>query len=507
MEEPVNRQIAAIPSTAKRSARGNQKDRDSRTFVLWVRVLILAVPSLVMWGIMFPGFLQADHQNTISGIAMGNLSEWHSLLWGFLSYPLIYLSPSFGLYGLLQIGIFVAAAAYSITRLSTLELITRRTATVLTWVFALCPTFLLYNLLYSSDVVFAVLLLPLTVQLMEVAHSKGACLQRVSFLVGFGLLLYAEYELRKNAMLIVIVVLIVLFVVYKMARKRLIVLAAACLAAVMGTGFVFSNVLHAEPSPSQELLSVPVQQIARAYQDGGTIPEDANRYLTRIHSREYWTTQYLPYNADPVKFQFDETKEPVELTPEFVKAWVQIGLKNPGSYVRAYLDLMNPYWQLVANPSTEYIDTDFMDHDNYTRAACGNDGCRAGYVAQFQSNYSPARRIASTAFNTVNGLGVPLATDVTDLVLFNRALPLWMYAIGWIVAVHRRQVRAYAIFSLPMLCILASLLAFSPVASFRYSLQMYYVLPVLLAWMMNHKATEVKDDGAATLGEAGDTSA
>lgn len=446
--------------------------------------VLLAIPSIAVWIAMFPGFLQADHQNTIAGIATGDLSEWHSLLWGFVSFPFLYLSPSFGVYGLFQILIFVIAIGYSIVRFSNICNLSKRAILALTAFFALCPTYLLYNQLYSSDVVFSVLLVPLVVQIIEIVKTQGKSLQRIPFSVGFAILLYLEYELRKNALLIAVFVIVALFVKLKQQRKVVAIIAMSCFAAIAITSFIFSGILKAEPSPSQELLSVPVQQIARAYADGGKIPEDANTYLTQIHDEEYWRTQYLPYNADPIKFNFDEDKKDVQLTPEFIKAWFEIGLNNPVSYIKAYVDLMNPYWQITANPATEYIDTDFMNHDIYTQASCGNE-CRTEYVIQFNGEYSLAREFASKFLSVFDKLHCPILTDALYLIFFNRALPLWIYIFGLVMAVRRKAGQTYFLATLPVLCILTSLLVFSPVASFRYSLQMYYVIPVLVVWLIS----------------------
>lgn len=470
------------------------KQNDTQDQIVSGRIItiLLAIPSFVVWFIVFPGFLQADHQNTIAGIATGSLSEWHSLLWGFISFPFLYLSPSFGLYGIFQILVYVFAVSYSIVKISSICNLTKKSTYVLTSIFAFCPTYLLYNQLYSSDVIFSVLLVPLVVQLIEIVKTQGESLRRISFSVGFGILLYLEYELRKNALLIVVFVLLALFVKLKLQRKIIAVITISCIAAIVVTSFIFSCLLKAEPSPSQELLSVPVQQIARVYADGGEIPEEANEYLTKIHEEEYWKTQYLPYNADPVKFNFDESKNDVELTPEFVKAWFTIGLKNPVSYIKAYIDLMNPYWQMTANPATEYIDTDFMNHDIYTRSSCG-DKCKPDYINQFDGNYSQARQFASNFLSLFDKMHCPIITDALYLIFFNRALPLWIYLFGLLMAIRRQMGMKYFLATLPILCILISLLFFSPVASFRYALQMYYIIPILGVWLVSKHGLNIFD--------------
>lgn len=82
-----------------------------------VAASLLAIVSLSSLCVVWPGFLQADHQITIAEIAQGTPSEWHSLVWGYLAFPLIYLSPSYGCYGFLQITVFVVSIVFSMYRL------------------------------------------------------------------------------------------------------------------------------------------------------------------------------------------------------------------------------------------------------------------------------------------------------------------------------------------------------------------------------------------------------
>ena len=146
---------------------------------------------------------------------------------------------------------------------------------------------------------------------------------------------------------------------------------------------------------------------------------------------------------------------------------------------------MKPYWQITSTPSTQFIDTDFMDHDIYTRSTCQKMGnkCSDEYLNQFKGHYTYMRSVPSKLYNKIESMGIPVISDSFNLIFFDRALPLWLFVVGCIIAYRMRCLRKFVIMSLPLLCILISLLAFSPVAAFRYSLQMYYVLPLLAIWI------------------------
>lgn len=435
--------------------------------------VILTLQNIIMWIVVYPGYLQADHQNTIAGIATGQLSEWHSLLWGYFAYPFLYLSPSYGVYGIVQIAIFVASILYSIIKLESMEFIGRRSGVVLAFIFALCPTFLLYNQLYSSDIVFACLLAPLTVCLIQVVVSKGNILKRVNFDVFLGVLLYLICELRKNAILILVLAFVLLMVWYhKNHWIRILILFASTGVLVCATNFCFSYVLGADPSPSQELSSVPSMQIARVYKDGGEIPDDINARMSQIRSPQQWSKGYLGYNADP-------EKQGIRLNPQFIGDWIVLGTKNPRSYISAYIALMNPYWQ-ISSPAPSYITTDFSDHGDFTQAVCKADGCRQSYLDQFSEGLSSHQQHVGESVEWIQKHQYPVVTDLYNLVFFNRALPLWIFIVGLCLCFYAQRAKEFLLVSLPLWSVLISLLAFSPATQFRYSVQMFYVLPLLI---------------------------
>ena len=475
-------------STKSGSQQGLEEPRkimQSTYMQLVLRFLLLTIPNLMVLALVYPGFLQADHQNTIAFMATGKFDEWHSLLWGFFAYPFLYLSGSIAVYGIVQIAIFSLSMLYSVHALQSMNIVSNRFAWGLIFFFAISPTFLMYNELYSSDVIFSALLAPLTVALIKVLVSNGKALSKISFSIPLTILFYIIFELRKNAVLIIIAGFIFMFFLFKKYRKQSFLMFVGCIALILCTSLFNSVILHSEKSPSQEMLAVPVQQIGRAVADGGEIPEDAVKTLEKIRPLREWGEDYHFDNSDYLKFNNKyPDKEKVTLSSEFISAWIKIGIKNPTSYIRAYIDFMHPYWQLGADRSTTYISTDFLNHDNYTIDSC-HGSCRAQYIEQFDRKNTRWQNRLSRADQTIDNLHIPLLTDAVDFIFFNRALPLWIFIFGLIVAIRKKTLKYYFLVSSPLWCILLSLFFFSPVACFRYALQMYYLLPLLVAWLVS----------------------
>ncbi|RSX53686.1 UhpB [Bifidobacterium goeldii] len=456
---------------------------DSKRRMLWrycIMTAILLIPNLLCLFFAWPGFIQADHQATIANIITGNPSQWHSLVWGYLAVPFMYFTPSYGFYGFVQIAYFVVAVVFSLYRLERAGLLSAKASIVASIFFALFPTFLMYNLLYSSDLIFAYTLLPLTVMLIEISMTRGEALRQNWFIITFGLLLLMAFELRKNAVLIVVFVFIIFVLRYSKIRARLAVLFAAIIVMIAAFSFLFGTVLQARPSASQELLSVPSQQIARAIYDGGDIPDSAGEVIYQIRSKEEWKNRYDPITADPEKMH-------TALTVDYVKAWFEIGIRNPKSYIRAYLDLMYPFWRITPDPGSIMIGIDFANHDGFTIGKC-KDICSKEYLAQFPNTETAAQHWFASQYYTYTGSHFPLVADVVNYVLFNRALPLWTMLVGLFFAIRKRMVTDYLTVTVPLFATLISLLCFAPVPMFRYAAQMYYLLPAVMVYLyrMNH---------------------
>lgn len=468
------------------SAFGNNKAIDAirnayknRTIRIIMLTALIAVPHLIAYIAMFPGFIQADHQSLIAHIAVGTPTQWHSLLWGYLAYPLLYLSPSYGIYGLAQTAIFVICAVYAIIELNDMALLSHRASIVLAAIFAFCPTYLLYNQLYASDIVFAYVLIPLTIHLIKITVTKGAILSSTRFDISLLILLFVTFSLRKNALLVPLILFPVLLLAYRKHWRRLLVCCVIFVASAVAISTFWTNIIKATPSPSQEMLSVPAQQIARTYATGGEVPDDVNEDLSKIRTPQQWAESYLEYNADPEKMN-------LSLTPTFVYDWATLGLHNPRTYVDAYAGLMHPFWQLNGSVQSLGIDIDFEEHPDFTNTTCKKE-CDPHYTAQIEAAYSPNKERAAHFQETMLNLCIPVISDALILFFFNRAIPLYVFAIGLVYSIRKGRGKDFLIATIPLICVLLSLLCFAPVASFRYAFQAFGMLPVIVFFMRSFK--------------------
>lgn len=164
-------------------------------------LLILIVPNFFAWIILWPGYLQPDHMVRIAEFAAGAPSAQHSLLWMYFAFPFLYLFPSYSAYGLIQVLVFVVCAYWSISIIKSIGFV--KTKHVPALLYGLLPTFLIYNELYCSDIVFSYLVMLLTAHLLKLVFvensAKSSAKNSAKVHIVVLVIMILALLLRKNA--------------------------------------------------------------------------------------------------------------------------------------------------------------------------------------------------------------------------------------------------------------------------------------------------------------------
>lgn len=205
---------------------------------------------------------------------------------------------------------------------------------------------------------------------------------------------------RKNGLYMMLLLLVFLVisaaaaaVSLKRGRKDSVCLSAmAVFLLVMilvykGTDAYLIKITNAGKGEAAEALSLPLQQIARAYKSGGNSLKEDDLNDVEKYISEFGLNQYRPSISDGVK-QYFNNEEYAENRSEFFKVWLRIGIESPGAYAAAFLyqtmgawypddvshlEVYRDWWRnrvcyIVTDAEPVFVAYDFVERDNFAPA-------------------------------------------------------------------------------------------------------------------------------------------
>ena len=209
--------------------------------------------------------------------------------------------------------------------------------------FALFPVIVMFTLCSAKDALFSTALLMLLLSLLDMGTDAEVFFTSYKKMLFFALSAVAMMLLRKNGVYAFAVMVLILLVYHKKYLKK-----EACLFAAVFLSYFLINIglalaCHAESGENQELLTVPIQQLARTYKFNREAFEAEDVVILHEILPEEALVLYNPKLSDPVKVRFQNNAFAADKS-RYVSLWMRIGLKKPLSYVNAWLVNSYGFW-------------------------------------------------------------------------------------------------------------------------------------------------------------------
>ncbi len=332
----------------------------------------------------------------------------------------------------------------------------------------LFPTVVMFTLCSAKDALFTLALLLLLVCLLEMGteaaffESKGW--QSLFVVSGMGMML-----LRNDVFYAFLVMIPVLLLLQKKRRWRLLFLAVCAVAGCMLVNGGLKAALHADDSEYQELLTVPIQQLARTYKYAPEVFSGEDREVLYEILDEEALSLYTPRLSDPVKYRFaNETF--ARDKGKYAKLWLRVGLKKPLIYLNAWWMTSYGFWypDTVINVYGGNTVFTFTYKDNsYFGYEVEQPGVRESKIPWLDEVY---RKLSLEVWKEK----VPVVSW-----LFSPGAMFWLYAFlfAWLLSRGRYEL-LYPF--LPIFLIWLTVLL-GPTYLPRYVLFFWYALPLFLA--------------------------
>ena len=335
--------------------------------------------------------------------------------------------------------------------------------------FGLCPVLVMFSLCSAKDGLFAGMLLIMTILLTELFKApeefwkqKGKLLLLLAASLGMMLL-------RHNGFYAFAVFSVLTVIYLKKDRKKAALYFGGILATYLVVSAGLTGILRADASENQEMLTVPISQMARVYQNRKEeLPPEEKELLYQYLPQEA-LEHYTPKVSDGVKVHFNNQAYEAD-RGSFLKLWLKWGTENPFTYLNAWFMTSYGFWYPdtvidVYRGNTVFTYT--YEDSSYFGYEVEQPGTRQSKLPWLSEIY---RRMSLEIFQQ----RIPVVS-----MLFSPGFLFWMSAfILCFWGYHGRWKKVMALMPV-MLCWLTVLLG--PTYLTRYVVYLWAVLPVILA--------------------------
>ena len=445
-------------------ARSIKAEKPFRTGRAYAFILACYVP---MFWVAFPGSFAYDVPYQLRQVVTGTYSTHHPLLHTLLVGGLLQLGRALGdidvgaaLYTALQMALL--AGCFALTCGSIARQSGARAAKKAAVFFALYPLHMVMAVNATKDVIFGGFF-ALTLAFLNETHerpTRGLTLQ----IAACG----ALTVMLRNNMAYAALVWLALWTIGA-HRKGKNAALAMLLALVVGLGgnAALKRATCAENGDMSEMLSWPIQQLARArLYDGDELSDAEKEAIDELMPGEAWAC-YDPTISDPVKFEFDTQAFRAD-AKKYIGVWLSVGKKCAGTYLDATAALTYPFFY----PYREYRVSGYYVQmgmsEAYDPSWCSFD------PPESRSLFPRVLASLSWRFGAKGAMQIPVVGW-----LFNTGVIVWVMLFFVLREMYWGRWKRFGVALLPVLLWGTYLLG--PVMAGRYIYPFVCVLPVLAA--------------------------
>ena len=215
--------------------------------------------------------------------------------------------------------------------------------------YGLFPVIPMYAVCSAKDGIFTGAFLIVVIKMLQLLEDTSGFLKKkgnviLSILAAVIMMLFRNNGMYAYVVWIPVMVMVSLFL--KKDKRDILKISLLMLVAVLfflGSSKMLAVITRADDSESQEIMTVPIQQMVRTYQySPDTYSEEEKEILYEIIPRE----DLHLYNArisDLVKSKFDNAVFNADKS-RYLGLWAKIGMRKPMIYLNAWLMTSYGYW-------------------------------------------------------------------------------------------------------------------------------------------------------------------
>ncbi len=445
-------------------------------FLCWMPVFLAYYPSVFAY----------DAEGQLYQVLAGDYSTHHPLLHTLflgvffrLGIACGSVSAGMAVHSVVQMALMACAFGWAVSFLYQRQISGRVRAALLLF-FAVFPANSVLALSTTKDVLFAAFVLLYTLYLYRIVCSQNpedgqravvregekAGGKEMAACVFWAVLMLL---FRNNAVYAFVVSVPIVYIgLGGRTRRHYLYMTLLTLVLYGACAFSLKAVTHAQNGSPREMLSVPLQQMARTRVEAEEeIDPSIRQELEKYIPSEWVFAAYNPHLADPVKSRAVIHDDPAGL----IRTWIKLGLAHPAIYIDAFLDNSLGLWYLwdTSHAQVYGIGTE----SGFGYLSTDNRVMPAGFEVEERS-LLPGLRVFMERIVSDNAYSrIPVVR-----LLFAPALYWWLLYLYIVTAFYRRKYRE----TLPIVFLTAYCLTLllSPTVLARYIYPLMVTIPVIL---------------------------
>jgi len=343
----------------------DKKRKNIKEFILtWLVIFVCWIPVFLAF---YPGAFVYDAQDEYVQVATRAFTTHHPLTHVLLLGGAVCFGNKFwgsynigiALYTIFQMIVLSGVFAYTVFYLR--SKLSRKVCIAVTLFYGLFPVIPMYAVCSSKDTLFSGAFLLALVQMNKLSDvllvkekeddicTKELCKQNKGDLVIFVLSLTAMMLFRNNGFYVMLAMLLTTIVVALIRKKKnkgilvFTVLFAVALLLYKGVDTTLTVILQADDSENQEILTVPIQQLARTYKYSPEVFSEEEKEVLFTYLPEDELPSYDADLSDLLKAQFNNVQYK-ENSLGFWGLWLKKFLQKPVTYLNAWFMTSYGYW-------------------------------------------------------------------------------------------------------------------------------------------------------------------
>lgn len=443
-------------------------------FCIWAIVFLCWIPVFLAY---FPGIFAYDTPSQVDQAFAHQLNAHQPVIHTLYLYICMKIGAVFGSYNLgaaiyslsqmLMLSSSFAYSCYYIRKLKASYIL--QIAAIL--FYALLPVNAIFSVNATKDVLFSAAVLYVVLFICDAVLHPDAFFSSNWMQCRLIIFVVILSFLRNNGIYAVILIIPFLIFTFRQYLKKI---AAVCLAFIFlffVSNRAMDSILNVEKGDIGSAFSTPLQQMARTYNyNEDSLTSEEKQALFEIIPQNQ-IKEYNPRLADYIKCYFIETNFKKDI-PKYIKLWIELGLKNPGIYLDAFLINNFGYWY------PDMVLPDKIAGQTFIETGIGT--------------YSSIR-IARTSvlpslekfYNSIANATIFQRMPVFSM-LFSPGFAFWFLLLFAGICFYFRRYKL--VLPAAILFTLWLTLLLSPIVLFRYAYPICVCIPVMIALLLNNRA-------------------